>query len=304
MSRLRRVLKWAVVVLIFVTAAFGWKTREEAHRMVTNPRATRKVPTATPADRGLKFEDVRVVTSDGFNLNGWFVPASGEGPTVMIVHGYKDSRGSVLGVAEMLHRRGYQVLVASLRGHDVNDGELISFGLHETKDLEAWRVYFRQRPDVGLRRLGLFGVSMGGTIGIGFAATHPDIDVLIADSAFSSVADTAATSIRFFTGLPPFPFAPAIVFWAERQIGGDSDDLDATRWIRQVSPRPVLLIQGGADRVVSVESGRRLFEAAGEPKELWFEPEVGHAQFLKTVPAEFESRVGRFLDRYLRSSRP
>ena len=301
MSRFRRVALRSIIVLVVVAGgAFGWKTREEAHRMVTNPRETRKVPTITPADRGLTYEDARVTTSDGFKLNGWFVPEHDAVATVMIVHGYKDSRGSVLGVADVLHRHGYQVLVASLRGHDVNDGEMISFGYHELKDLEAWRLYLRQRPGVDRDHLGLFGVSMGGTISLGFAAQHTDIRAIIADSAFSSVEDTAATSIRFFTGLPPFPFAPAIIFWMEREIGGSAADLDATRWIRQIAPRPILLMQGGADRVVSVESGKKLFDAASEPKELWFEPEVGHAQFLKTMPEKFEDRVTGFLDRYLK----
>ena len=261
-----------------------------------------QVPTQTPADRGMRYEDAVVTASDGFNLHGWFVPAQPAAPTVILVHGYRDSRGSLLGVVDVLHRHGYQVMVASLRAHDINDGEMISFGLHEMKDLEAWRVYVRGRADVNPDLLGLFGVSMGGTIAIGYAAQHRDIKVLIADSAFSSVEDTAATSIRFFTGLPPFPFAPAIIFWMEREIGGRAKDLDATAWIHKIAPRPILLMQGGADTVVSVESGRKLFEAAAEPKELWFEPSVGHAQFLKAMPRLFEDHISKFLDRHLRSN--
>jgi uncharacterized protein len=302
MSRLRRVvIRSAVVLLLVGGAAFAWKTREEAHRMVTNPRATRKIATTTPAERGLKYEDAVVTTSDGFKLNGWFVPDVGEAPSIIVVHGYKDSRASVLGVAEVLHRHGYQVLVVGLRGHDINDGETVSFGANEVRDLAAWYEYLQRRTDVDRARIGLFGVSMGGSIGLKYSSNHPDIRAVIADSAFSSVADTAATSIKFFTGLPPFPFAPAIVFWAERELGGSVSELDATRWIHDISPRPVLLMQGGADRVVSPESGRKLFEAAGEPKELWFEPTVGHAQFLKMMPAQFEEHVARFLDRYLKS---
>lgn len=270
--------------------------------MVTNPRETRKVPTFTPADRGLQYEDVRVTTEDGFTLNGWFLPSTTLAPTVMIVHGYKDSRASVIGVAGVLRTHGYQVLVASLRGHDVNDGETISFGYHELKDLDAFRLYLRQRSGVDPERIGLFGVSMGGTIGLGFAAQHSDIRAIVADSAFSSVEDTAATSIRFFTGLPPFPFAPAIIFWMEREIGGSAADLDATRWIGKIAPRPILLMQGGRDRVVSVESGRNLFAAAGEPKELWFESDVEHAKFLTALPEKFEERVTTFLDRYLKAT--
>ncbi len=300
MPRLRRLAVRGAVILVLVgVGLFGWKTREEAHALVTNPRATRKVATVTPADRQMPYEDAVVTTADGFRLSGWFIPAADARATVMVVHGYKDHRGSLLGVADVLHRHGYAALLLSLRAHDVNDGELISFGLREMADLEAWHQYLRGRPDVDPARIALFGASMGGAIGLGYAAGHPDIRALIADGAFSSVSDTAATSIKFFTGLPPFPFAPAIIFWMEREIDGSASDLDATKWIPKIAPRPILLMQGGADTVVSPESGRKLFEAAGEPKELWFEPAVGHTQFLKMMPAQFEEHVIRFLDRYV-----
>ena len=300
MARVRRVLTRAGVgLLVVVLVAFGWKTRVEGHKMITNPRETRKVATVTPASKELEFEEAGVTTSDGLHLHGWFIPGSSQN-TVIVVHGYKDQPGAMLGVADVLHKHGYSTLVVGLRGHDVNDGETISFGLYEVRDLAAWYEYLHQRPDVDQAHVGLFGVSMGGSIGLRYASQNPAIRTVIADSAFSSVSDTAATSIKFFTGLPPFPFAPAIVFWAERELGGSVSVLDATTWIKTIAPRPVFLMQGGADTTVSATSGQRLFEAAGDPKELWFEPTVGHAQFLKMMPAEFEKRVSAFLDKYLR----
>jgi alpha-beta hydrolase superfamily lysophospholipase len=299
MPRFRRtVVRATLALIVLAVVAFGWTTRYEAHKLVTNPRATRKVATVTPADRQMPYDSATVTTADGFRLLGWFVPAADPRATVMLVHGYKDDRSSLLGVAEILHRHGFNVLLLSLRGHDENDGEMISFGFREMADIEAWDAYLHSRSDVDPLRIALYGASMGGTIGLGYAAGHLDIRAVVADSAFSSVRDTAATSIRFFTGLPAFPFAPAIVFWMEREIGGNANDLDATRWIGKISPRPVLLMQGGADRVVSPESGQKLFEAAGEPKELWFEPTVGHTQFLRMMPEAFEEHLIGFLDRY------
>ena len=277
---------------------FGWTTRDEAHRLVTNARDTRKIARTTPADRQLPFEDVSVTTKDGQRLHGWFIPAAGPA-TIIIAHGYKNDRSSMIGVAGILHRHGYRVLVASFRGHDDNDGETITFGLRERADLEAFYQYLHARPDIDQERIGLFGVSMGGTISIGYAAENPAIRALISDCAFSSVSDTVETSIRYFTGLPAFPFAPAIVFWTEHAIGGHMSDIDAKKWIARIAPRPVLLMQGGADRVVSADSGARLFEAAGEPKEPWFEPDVAHAAFLKSKPQEFERRIVEFFDRNL-----
>jgi len=300
MANVRRiVVRSGLALLVVALVAFGWKTRAEGHKMITNPRETRKVATVTPASKELDFEDARVTTSDGLHLNGWFIPGASHN-TVMLVYGYKDQPGALLGVADVLHKHGYTTLVTGLRGHDTNDGETISFGLYEVRDLAAWYEYLHQRPDVDQAHVGLFGVSMGGSIGLRYASQNPAIRTVIADSAFSSVSDTAATSIKFFTGLPAFPFAPAIVFWAERELGGSVSVLDATTWIKTIAPRPVFLMQGGSDTVVSVSSGQRLYEAAGDPKEFWFEPTVRHAQFLKMMPQAFEQRVTSFLDKYLK----
>ena len=299
----RRVLRYALVILVaLVLAAGGWlglKTRAEAHRLITNPRETRLLSRETPADRGLAFEEVAVTTSDGLKLVGWFLASPGQ-PAIIVQHGYKDSRARMLGVAAMLKRNGYAVLVQTVRSHDASDGETVGLGSREMDDLAAWWRWLVARADVDSQRVAIFGVSMGGSLVLQYAAQNPQLKAVVADCAFSSITDTVETSVRFFTGLPPFPFAPLILFWVERELGVDASSIDAKQWVGRISPRPVFLLQGGADVVVSPESGARLFEAAKEPKELWVDPELGHAQFLEKRPAEFERRVIAFYDRYLR----
>jgi fermentation-respiration switch protein FrsA (DUF1100 family) len=123
---------------------------------------------------------------------------------------------------------------------------------------------------------------------------------VLTHSAYSSLSDTVETSIRFFTGLPPFPFAPLILFWGELESGLKARDIDATVWIRQISPRPVFLMQGGADKIISTSSGQKLVDAAGDPKELWYDAEVAHAQFDTLRKDDYERRVTALFDRYLK----
>ena len=293
-------LALAVVALASLTGggALALKARSEAHRLINNPVDSRHLPGRTPGDFGLRFEDAGVVTADGLSLVGWYVPST-NGAAILALHGYKADRGELLNDAQMLARHGYGVLLASIRAHDLSDGTLITFGQHEMKDLEAWFAWLRTRPDVDSRRIGLLGNSMGGTLGIRFAAEQPGIAALVAHSAFSSLTDTLETSVRFFTGLPPFPFVPLITFFAEREAGFSVDEVDAKRWILKIAPRPVFILQGGADVVISKSSGERLYQAAGEPKEIWFEPKVGHASFDGAMPGEYERRITAFFDKYL-----
>ena len=297
--------RWAKIALAVVAAAIltgggalALRARSEAHRLINNPVESRHLPGRTPGDFGLRFEDAGVVTADGLSLVGWYVPST-NGAAILALHGYKADRGELLNDAQMLARHGYGVLLASIRAHDLSDGTLITFGQHEMKDLAAWFAWLRTRPDVDPRRIGVLGNSMGGTLGIRFAAEQPGIAALVAHSAFSSLTDTLETSVRFFTGLPPFPFVPLITFFAEREAGFSVDEVDAKRWIPKIAPRPVFILQGGADVVISKSSGDRLYQAAGEPKELWFEPKVGHASFDGALPGEYERRVTAFFDKHL-----
>ncbi len=285
-------------LLVIITAGLLWKTRAEAYDLLHAPMATRELSDETPADYKLEFEDVTVTNPDGMKLVGWFIPAE-NGAVIIMQHGYKSTRSELLNEAEMMHRHGYSVLITSIRAHDYSEGELITLGVYEVQDMEAWYQYLLTRSDIDPDKIGILGNSYGGMLSIQYAAQNKNIKAVVANSAFSSMKDTVSTSVKHFTGLPEFPFVPLIVFWAEQSTGIKMEEIDATRWIPQISPRPVFLMQGGTDTVISPISGQVLYDAAGDPKELWFDPALGHVDFDKERSEEYETRVAAFFDQYL-----
>jgi fermentation-respiration switch protein FrsA (DUF1100 family) len=300
------VKKWLKITLIVVAAvlvvgAVGLflAMRPQAVGLVTRPMEVRDQAKEVPSDTGMPYEEVTVTTADGLKLAGWFIPGE-NGATVIAQHGYRGHRGNMLWDAAMLHRHGYSVLLSTFRAHDKSEGEVITFGVQEVQDLEAWYQYLLTRDDVDPARIGILGESMGGATGIRYTAQNPNIRALAVHSPFSSMKDTITKGVTKLTGLPPFPFVPMIQFWAEREAGIRIKDLDYTQSIGQISPRPVLIMQGGADDHVSIDSGQKQYDAAGEPKELWFEPTAGHHGLNDVAPEEYERRVVGFFDQYLR----
>ncbi|MFN8380694.1 MAG: alpha/beta hydrolase [Anaerolineales bacterium] len=304
MSRATKITLGVIVTLLLAaTVGLLVRTRGESYNLLHSPIATRELPDETPADYNLPFEDVTVTNPDGQKLVGWFIPSE-NGAVIIMQHGYKSTRSELLNEAEMMHRHGYGVLVTSIRAHDYSEGELITLGVYEVQDMEAWYQYLLTRDDFDHEKIAILGNSYGGMLSIQYAAQNKNIKAVVANSAFSSMPDTVATSVTHFTGLPEFPFVPLIVFWAERDTGIKMEEIDATKWIPQISPRPVFLMQGGKDTVISPESGQRLYDAAGEPKELWYDPELGHVEFDKERAEEYESRVSAFFDQYLLQGTP
>ncbi|HJX38406.1 MAG TPA: alpha/beta hydrolase, partial [Anaerolineae bacterium] len=77
---------------------------------------------------------------------------------------------------------------------------------------------------------------------------------------------------------------------------------DPLRWVDKIAPRALFLIHGEEDPYVSVEDVRRLYQRAGEPKELWIAPGAGHRRVDQVYPDEYRERVLGFFDRYLAKS--
>jgi esterase/lipase len=284
--------------ILVVCVALVVITRANGIEMVTNPMEDRDPIDETPADYGLPYEDVTVTTGDGLDLAGWYVPSQ-NGAVIMAQHGFQNDREEMLTHAQMLGHHGYGVLITSFRTHDLSEGELITWGRDEMQDLEAWFRYLLTRDDVDPDRIGAVGNSFGGAMSIKYAAENEEIKAVVTHSAFSSIDDSVEIGVKQRTGLPPFPFAPMIVFWAERHARIDTSEIDSSQWIKGICGRPVFILQGGADEHISPESGQDLFGEACEPKEFWFEQEAGHCTLHELKPQEFEERVVAFFDRYL-----
>ncbi len=160
-------------------------------------------------------EEVTVTTADGLDLAGWYLPSE-NGAALLLQHGYGGDRQDVMWEASLFHQNGYGVLMTTFRGHDRNASDTFTWSKKESQDLNAFYQYLLTRDDVDPNKIGIYGESMGGAMGIKYASENPAIKAIIAHAALLSVDDAVEVSMKRETGLPPFPFAPIIVYWAEK----------------------------------------------------------------------------------------
>lgn len=223
----------------------------------------------TPAQGGLRYEDVHIASADGTRLHAWFLPAQGkpEG-TILFLHGNAENISTHIGSVYWLPARGFNVFLLDYRGYGLSEGAPFLAGVQE--DIDAGLRALLARPEVDRRRIVLFGQSLGGALATYYVAHSPrreDIRALVIESTFASYRDIAREKLASFWLTWPLQIP---LSWT---VDDDYSPLDA---IGRASPIPVLIIHGDQDSIVPVGNGRRLYEAAKSPKEFWLVPGGRH----------------------------
>jgi fermentation-respiration switch protein FrsA (DUF1100 family) len=241
----------------------------------------------TPADHDLDYEDVSFVTRDGLTLRGWYIPSQNRA-AVILTHGIGANRMAVLGIAEMLARNGFGVLLFDLRVHGESDGELLPFGGNEAEDVRGAAAYLQTRPDVDPDRIGAMGLSLGAQVSILGAAGTDTIQAVVADGPCCTTRKDLPSpkSVQDWLYVPYDYVFFQMLPWHT----GVSDPVSVREAIAKIAPRPILLIGGGSERNMQ----EYLFRAAGEPKSLWIIPEAGHIDGSSVRPKEYEERIVDF----------
>ena len=249
---------------------------------------------ATPADLGLEYEAVRFTTDDGVTLSGWFIPSARETKTaVVVLHGFGGHRLPELASFVPWLQERHHVLQFDFRGHGESDEGVVTLGAAERRDVAAAVAFLEHR---GLGPIALFGVSMGAATAI---VSAPDLPVaaVIADAPFAELHHPIANRMRD-VGYPLAELgARAVVAGASLRAGLRLRD--PIRAVGRIAPRALLVIVPRDDQAISWRQMTRLFDAAGEPKELYVVPGAGHAQAYAVAPEAYRSRVLAFLERHL-----
>lgn len=299
---LRRPLVPALIVAlggIGLLGGAGWLGADRASRPLRafDAAALQTYPFAAVT------QEVRFSSGDGTPLAGWFVPGNGRaGGTVILLHGYGQSRTALLPHAAYLHAAGYNVLLFDFRGSGQSGGRMVTFGIREPLDVRGAVDYLLRRRDIDPARLAVQGVSMGASIAILTMAGDPRLRLAVAEGAFTSLGAMIARNFHQYIGLPAFPFAAAITFVMERRAGGSAATVQPEAAVRRFGSRALLLIDVQHDDVNPPHSGRRLYAAASGPKEYWLVANARHACAFASDPDEYARRVLTFYAQQERES--
>jgi len=242
----------------------------------------------TPTQLNLVYEDVYFETIDKLRLHGWWLPTEKPLGTVLFLHGNAENISTHIASVAWLPAAGFNVFLFDYRGYGLSQGNPSFKGLHQ--DVEAALATVKQRKDVS-PNIVLFGQSLGASIAVTSLADskyRDSVSALIIDSAFAGFRQIAREKLSDVWITWPFQWPLSLGF------DNTYKPLEA---ISRIHPIPVLIIHGGADKVVPVHHAEQLYAAAQEPKQLWIVSDSGHIQSLNSLNMRqrFLSYLGKMI---------
>lgn len=195
-----------------------------------------------PSAKGKKAAD-----NAAAKLHGLWLPASKPAaPVLLYLHG---ARFNVTGSAPRIRRMqelGFSVLAIDYRGFGKSSPGLPSEATAYEDARAAWDWLGKQYPS---QPRYIFGHSLGGPIAIHLASEVLDESGTLVEGTFTSIAEVVGTSKW---GWVPLSFLITQRFEAVKKVAQTGS--------------PLLVVHGAEDQLIAPALGRKLFDAAVEPK--------------------------------------
>ncbi len=243
----------------------------------------------------LQGKEIELQSASGATVSGWHIRAEAEQGVVVLLHGVRANRLSMLERARFLRGHGYAIVTIDFQAHGESTGERITAGHLEKHDVRAAVDY--AKAEYPGEPIGVIGVSLGGAAAI--LGSPLGIDALVLESVYPDIEQAIHNRVRHRLGWLSYIPAELLLLQMEKRFGIKSTELRPIDHIADTNC-PVFVISGADDWHTTREETQQVFEVARHPKLLWIVDDTAHVDLHRAARAEYEEQLMAFLNRYLK----
>lgn len=285
---MRRILKYVGIALVSIFLVSWIASGIVGTRIATAPR--HRVIEPREQLGGRPVEDVSIRTEDGLMLSAWYVPNDSE-YAVITLSGIGADRRQLSSTAEAYIELGFAALLPDLRGTGQSEGDLVSIGYYERKDLVA---SVRWLQDKGYTCVGAHGFSLGAATVCFSFQDRVDLGFAVIESGYDTMQNAVNRRLDI-ARMPHFIGWPYRVCFSW-YVGADFRALSPIDYLPECMA-PVLFLSGNNERVLTEGDTEAMFAACGSEKKRLHIFEGGkHAPSVSRFPDEARPVIREFLE--------
>lgn len=244
----------------------------------------------------LPKEEISIKSFDNLILKGYYHNVYPNSKKVVIInHGYTANHYVTYQFSDVFFEEGYNVLLIDMRSHGQSEGEYATYGYYESKDIDLWVKWIKNRVGNDAY-IGLHGQSMGGATMLLYGGTHQnDVKFVISDCGFSTARDAIKYQFKK-AKVPFFPLYDLARLKVKRNFGFDFNDISPKDTIAK-SNIPVMFIHGVRDSIVPTWMSEDMHNSKKGPKDMiYIAPNANHVKSYTVNKEEYKSKIKEFLN--------
>jgi len=210
-----------------------------------------------PSNFGLKFDDLKIITSDSLSLSGYYIHAENAKATMILIHGIADCKEHFYNFCKKLQSIQCNSLIIDMRAHGQSEGEYCTFGYKEKYDVSQIINYLEKHYNDSI--IGIYGSSFGGAVALQAMALDSRIKFGIIESTFH---DFEAVVNEYFKNIAGF-YSKKIVKRSLTKSGNiaDFDPFTIKPYIDcKKIHQPIIIAHGTDDKNIPIEFSKINFE--------------------------------------------
>lgn len=249
------------------------------------------------------FERMNVVSRDGLELSGYYLPAGiPTNKVVILTHGYLGNALQMGLFGEFYHDQfGYNIFMPDARAHGKSDGDYYGFGWPDRLDLIDWtKLLVNMLGDD--TEVVYHGLSMGAATVLMASAEEElpvQVKAIVADSPYKSVYQLFSYQMRRMFHLPAFPLLDSTSLLTKMRAGYSFREANVLEEVAKTDV-PILYIHGKGDTFVPVEMAVELDEKTNSSTELYLVDGANHGESYAVAPDAYRQKVQQFLGHYVK----
>ncbi len=239
--------------------------------------------------------EVEIRSFDGLRLRGRFFELEKGAPIEILLHGYRsNSERDLSGGIARCFACGRSVLLVDHRASGRSEGNVITFGINESRDCVDWVKYILENIDPNAK-IYIGGVSMGAATAM--MATDRDLPEnvvgILADCGYSS-AKKIIKKVIADMHLPPSLCYPFVKLGAKIYGHFDLEEISPEQAMSKCD-LPVFFVHGDADDFVPYEMSVECYNAcASKHKRLLTAEGAGHGLAFPLDQEKYIDEVRKF----------
>jgi fermentation-respiration switch protein FrsA (DUF1100 family) len=274
-----RLVSGLIVIIVLIVAGLWWHAGSQLSAPTNHAIG--------PAPDDLSAKNVEF---DG--VKGWLISSGSNSPCIVLMHGVRADRTSMVDRARLFKAEGYSVLLFDFQAHGESPGDKITFGYREAANAESAVNFIK--ANASCSRTVALGASMGGAAAL-LGPKPLAVDALVLESVYPTIEEAVQNRMVQRFGALGKNLTPLLIQQLPMRLKIEPANMRPIDRIGELRC-PVLVLGGKDDPLTPPDETMRLFDQAPGPKSYWLVPGAGHEDLYHVGGKDYEQHVLEFLN--------